>query len=75
MIAFGGPTKPEEIRPFLSNVLRGVPAPPGRLEEVAGHYEQLGGRSPITDLTFQQAKSLAALLEREGPRLPVYVGM
>lgn len=75
MIAFGGPTKPEEVRPFLSNVLRGVPVPPGRLEEVARHYEQLGGRSPITDLTFRQAKSLAALLEREGPRLPVYVGM
>jgi len=75
MIAFGGPTKSEEIRPFLSNVLRGVPVPPGRLEEVARHYEQLGGRSPITDLTFRQAKSLAALLEREGPRLPVYVGM
>ena len=75
MIAFGGPTKPEEIRPFLSNVLRGVPVPPGRLEEVARHYEQLGGRSPITDLTFQQAKSLAALLERQGLKLPVYVGM
>ncbi|MDD5558849.1 ferrochelatase [Candidatus Methylomirabilis sp.] len=75
MIAFGGPTKPEEIRPFLSNVLRGVPVPPERLEAVARHYEQLGGRSPITELTFRQAKSLAALLEREGPRLPVYVGM
>lgn len=75
MIAFGGPTKPEEIRPFLSNVLRGAPVPPERLEEVARHYEQLGGRSPITELTFRQAKSLAALLEREGPALPVYVGM
>ncbi|WP_337288476.1 ferrochelatase [Candidatus Methylomirabilis sp.] len=75
MIAFGGPTQPEEIRPFLSNVLRGVPVPPGRLEEVARHYEQLGGRSPITELTFRQAKSLAALLEKEGPGLPVYVGM
>jgi len=75
LIAFGGPTKSEEVRPFLSNVLRGMPVPPGRLEEVARHYEQLGGRSPITDLTFRQAKSLAALLEREGPRLPVYVGM
>jgi len=75
MIAFGGPTKSEDIRPFLRNVLQGVPAPPERLEAVAGHYEQLGGRSPITELTFRQAKSLEALLEREGPRLPVYVGM
>ena len=75
MVAFGGPTKPEEIRPFLANVLRGVPIPPGRLEEVAHHYEVIGGRSPINELTFLQAKSLARLLELEGPRLPVYVGM
>ena len=75
MIAFGGPTKPEEIRPFLANVLRGVPVPPGRLEEVAHHYEEVGGRSPINELTFRQAKALAELLDREGPRLPVYVGM
>lgn len=75
MVAFGGPTRPEEIRPFLTNVLRGVPVPPGRLEEVAHHYEQLGGRSPINELTFRQAKGLAELLDHEGPRLPVYVGM
>ena len=75
MIAFGGPTKPEEIRPFLANVLQGVPVPPGRLAEVAHHYEEVGGRSPINELTFRQAKALAELLDREGPRLPVYVGM
>ena len=75
MIAFGGPTKPEEIRPFLANVLRGVPVPPGRLEEVAHHYEEVGGSSPINELTFRQAKALSELLDREGPRLPVYVGM
>jgi ferrochelatase len=75
MIAFGGPTKPEEIRPFLANVLQGVPVPPGRLDEVAHHYEEVGGRSPINELTFRQAKALAELLDREGPRLPVYVGM
>ncbi|MBF8279712.1 MAG: Ferrochelatase, partial [candidate division NC10 bacterium] len=75
MIAFVGPTKPEEIRPFLANVLQGVPVPPGRLEEVAHHYEEVGGRSPINELTFRQAKALAELLDREGPRLPVYVGM
>jgi ferrochelatase len=75
MVAFGGPTKSEEIRPFLSNVLQGVPVPPGRLEEVAHHYEALGGRSPINELTFRQAKGLRELLDREGPRLPVYAGM
>lgn len=75
MVAFGGPTQPKEIRPFLANVLQGVPVPPERVEEAVRHYEALGGRSPITDLTLRQAQSLAALLEREGPTLPVYVGM
>jgi ferrochelatase len=75
MIAFGGPSRPEEIRPFLANVLRGARVPPERLEEVAQHYEAIGGRSPINEITFRQAARLAELLEREGPRLPVYVGM
>lgn len=75
MVAFGGPTQPEEIRPFLANVLQGVPVPPERVEEAARHYEALGGRSPITELTLRQAKSLATLLQRDGPTLPVYVGM
>jgi len=75
MVAFGGPTKPDEIRPFLTHVLRGVPVPPERLEEVAHHYEAIGGRSPINALTFRQASGLEKLLDLEGLRLPVYVGM
>jgi ferrochelatase len=75
LIAFGGPTRPEEIRPFLANVLRGRPLPPARVEEVVHHYEIIGGRSPLNELTFRQARALAALLARDGPPLPVHVGM
>lgn len=75
MVAFGGPTKPDEIRPFLAHVLQGMPVPPERMEEVAHHYEAIGGRSPINDLTFRQASSLEKLLDLEGLKLPVYVGM
>jgi ferrochelatase len=42
---------------------------------VARHYERVGGKSPINELTFRQARALAELLDREGPTLPVYVGM
>jgi len=75
LVAFGGPTRPEEIRPFLARVLAGRPVPPGRAEAVARHYEAIGGRSPLTELTVRQARALGAFLEREGPRLPVHVGM
>lgn len=75
LIAFGGPTAPHEIRPFLANVTRGRPIPPARLEEVAHHYEKMGGRSPLNELTFRQAEALHARLAETGPELPVYVGM
>jgi len=75
LIAFGGPEKMLDVRPFLANVLKGRPVPPQRLEEVVHHYELFGGRSPLNEITFRQAKVLGELLAREGPHLPVYVGM
>jgi ferrochelatase len=75
LVAFGGPERREDIRPFLDEVLRGRPVPRECYEDVVRHYELIGGRSPLNPLTFQQARALAAVLDAEGPRLPVYVGM
>ncbi len=76
LIAFGGPTAPAEIRPFLEIVTRGRGIPPDRLEEVARHYEHMpGGRSPLNELTGRQAEALRRVLAVEGPALPVFVGM
>jgi protoporphyrin/coproporphyrin ferrochelatase len=75
LIAFGGPEKPEDIRPFLRNVAEGRAIPPERLEEVARHYEAIGGRSPINDLTRLQAEGLRRALRRENRFERVYVGM
>jgi ferrochelatase len=76
LVAFGGPTAPPEIRPFLENVTRGRGIPSERLEEVAHHYEQMpGGRSPLAELTFAQARGLEQALAQTGPALPVFVGM
>ncbi len=75
LIAFGGPEKPEDIRPFLEIVTAGRQIPPERIEEVAHHYEAIGGRSPLNELTRRQAEGLRRLLVREGITTPVYVGM
>jgi len=75
LIAFGGPTCMDDVRRFLANVLRGRPVPAERVEEVVRHYELIGGRSPLNELTFRQADGLRAALARDGPQLPVYVGM
>jgi ferrochelatase len=75
LIAFGGPQGQPDIRPFLENVLRGRRVAPGRVEEVAHHYEVVGGRSPITELTEAQANGLQKRLAAAGNGLPVYIGM
>jgi len=75
LIAFGGPERPEDIRPFLQIVTEGRRIPPERLEEVAQHYEAIGGRSPLNALTRRQADALRGALAAEGRPLPVRVGM
>lgn len=75
LIAFGGPERPEEVRPFLQIVSAGRRIPPERLEEVAHHYDLMGGGSPLNALTRRQAEGLRAALAAEGPARPVWVGM
>jgi ferrochelatase len=75
LAGFGGPNSAEEIRPFLARVTRGAAIPPERLEEVAHHYEAVGGKSPLNEITFRQAEALQGLLRARGAPLPVYVGL
>jgi ferrochelatase len=75
VVSFGGPQGLDDIRPFLANVLRGRRVAPQRVEEVAHHYEQFGGVSPITAITRRQAEGLESRLRDAGHALPVYVGM
>ena len=76
LVAFGGPTQPAEIRPFLDIVTRDRRIPAERLEEVAHHYERMpGGRSPLNELTEAQAEGLRRALRAHGHPLPVFVGM
>jgi ferrochelatase len=75
LIGFGGPERAEDIRPFLQSVTSGRDIPPERIEEVAHHYERIGGRSPLNELTFRQADGLRRTLTQNGFFQPVYVGM
>ena len=73
-VSFGGPEGPDDVMPFLENVLRGRNVPRERMLEVAEHYQHFGGISPING----QCRELIAALERElaghGPQLPIYWG-
>src|SRR3954451_11728987 len=74
LLSFGGPEGPEDVMPFLHQVTRGRGIPDSRLAEVAHHYQNFGGVSPIN----QQNRSLLAALREDfaanGIDLPVYWG-
>ncbi len=74
ILSFGGPEQPDEVIPFLENVLRGRNIPRERMLEVAEHYYHFGGKSPINQQNRELIAGLADELERNGPSLPIYWG-
>ena len=74
VVSFGGPDGPDDVMPFLENVLRGRNVPRERMLEVAEHYHHFDGRSPINQQNRDLIAALRELLDREGPPLPIYWG-
>ncbi len=73
-VSFGGPDGPDDVMPFLENVLRGRNVPQERMLEVAEHYQHFGGKSPINDQNRKLIDALREELDRSGPQLPVFWG-
>ncbi len=74
LVSFGGPDGPDDVLPFLENVLRGRNVPRERMLEVAEHYNHFGGKSPINEQNLAILAALRDELDRRGPHLPVYWG-
>ena len=69
-MAYGSPSRPEEIPAYFADIRGGRPASPEAVEELTERYRRIGGTSPLNEITERQR----AALERE-LGLPVYVGM
>jgi len=74
VVSFGGPEGPDDVLPFLRNVLRGRDVPEHRMAEVAEHYHRFGGISPINGQNRALVAALDAALRRNDWSLPVYWG-
>lgn len=73
-VSFGGPEGPDDVIPFLENVLRGKRVPRERMMEVAEHYQHFGGVSPINQQCRELISALETELKTEGVDLPIYWG-
>ncbi len=74
VVSFGGPEGPDDVMPFLENVLRGKPVPRERMLEVAEHYQHFGGVSPINEQNRQLIAALEQELRDHGLQFPIYWG-
>ena len=74
LVSFGGPEGQEDVMPFLENVLRGKRVPRERMLEVAEHYKQFGGVSPINQQNRELLRVIESEFKRVGVDLPIYWG-
>lgn len=74
LVSFGGPEGRDQVLPFLENVLRGRHVPRERMLEVAEHYFQFGGVSPLNAQNRALIRALDHELRVHGIRLPIYWG-
>lgn len=74
LVSFGGPEGPDDVMPFLENVLRGKNVPRERMLEVAEHYNHFGGVSPINAQCRELLEALRPELKSHGIDLPIYWG-
>ena len=74
VVSFGGPEGPDDVLPFLDNVLRGRPVPARARARIAARYQRFGGVSPINAATRAFVGALERELTHRGPGLPVYWG-
>jgi len=75
LLAFGGPRSLDEVEPFLTRLFRGRKPSSEQLERIKERYRLIGGRSPLWEITFKQAKALEEHLNSKSYRFKSYVGM
>jgi ferrochelatase len=74
LVSFGGPEGPDDVMPFLRNVVRGRDVPESRIAEVAEHYRRFGGVSPINAQCRDLLAALRPMLDEAGIDLPLFWG-
>jgi ferrochelatase len=74
LLAHGTPETIEQIPEYLRNVVSGRPLPTAVIEEIQHRYSLIG-RSPLTEITFEQGSLVEAALAATDAKVRVYVGM
>lgn len=75
LMAHGGPDALDDVEPFLRHIMKERVPSPEVVAQVRERYRLIGGKSPLLEITKQQAAALEKELNKKSPRFQVYVGM
>ncbi|MDA8211984.1 MAG: ferrochelatase [Clostridia bacterium] len=75
LMAFGGPDSLKAVEPFMTNIMGGRKPPAELVAKVAERYKLIGGKSPLPEITRDQAKAVEDRLKAAGENCRVLVGM
>ena len=70
LLAYGGPDSLDDIPAYLLDIRGGRPTSQELIDDITDRYRQIGGRSPLLEITNTVSDKVATVVDR-----PVYVGM
>lgn len=75
LMAYGSPSSLDDVEAYFTRIRGGKKPSAELISHVAEKYRAVGGKTPLTEITFAQATALQHLLAEESVVVPVYVGM
>ena len=74
-MAHGAPESTDDIPDYLKQIRGGKESTPETIQIIRDRYKQIGGKSPLREITTELANRLEAFLNQERTQFKVYVGM
>lgn len=74
VMAYGGPSSPDQVESYYTHIRRGMKPSPEQLEDLVSRYRAIGGSSPLLGITERQAAGLESALRKRGG-VKVFAGM
>ena len=75
LMAHGAPECTDDIPEYLKKIRGGKESTPETIEIIRDRYEQIGGKSPLREITAELAVQLEKFLNQQRSQFKVYVGM
>lgn len=75
LMAYGGPESLDDMPGYLADIRGGRVTPKAVLDEISHNYAQIGGKSPLMEITKRQAAGVEKILNANGEHFKFYLGM